>query len=200
MTTGVPQAAGTAAVRVLDGANWDAPAIWKAARYALGRPEAGLVLIPREPLGGMAESIYQVPARRVRGQIGAEDAPAVLSGACRELGLTDEGLREDCTRIASLFFDYFEPATPKFRLEIIDEQPCPKFHCDHVFLRLLCTYCGPPTEYCTPDAQDHAQAFGHGWIGILKGSKHPAHDGVRVLHRSPLLAAGERRLSFALDW
>ena len=190
----------TAGVRVLDGRPWSANATWHSARHALDDPSIGLVLIPRAPMAGLAEAVEGVAARRVRGSIGPGDAPMTLAAACRELGLEHEELWTDCTEMATRFFTHFEPVTPKFRLELIDEQPCPRFHCDHVFVRLLCTHCGPTTEYCTLHAQDSAHAFGHGWIGLLKGSKHPAHDGVRVLHRSPPMAAGDKRLSFALDW
>lgn len=193
----LPKAPG---VHVAARSPWHEDRTWQSAARALEDRRTGLVLIPRVPIEGLEAAVAAAPTRSVRGPISPLDAPETLALACRELGLKSDELWNDCTRIAGLFFRHFQPAASKMRLEIIGGQPCPKFHCDHVFVRLICTYCGPATEYRGRHEQDAAHAFGNGWIGLLKGSKHPCHDGPRILHRSPPMAPGEKRLSFALDW
>ena len=40
------------------------------------------------------------------------------------------------------------------RLEIIERAMCPRFHVDHVGIRMLCTYRGPGTEWLDDEAAD----------------------------------------------
>jgi hypothetical protein len=84
------------------------------------------------------------------------------------------------------------------RLDLTDEQSCPKFHCDNVFVRLVTTYVGPGTEYIEMPAADTVHRAAPGSIVLLKGHRHPTHAD-RVLHRSPPLRPGTRRLSVAID-
>jgi len=84
------------------------------------------------------------------------------------------------------------------RLDLTDEQSCPKFHCDNVFVRLVTTYVGPGTEYIEMPAADTVHRVAPGSIVLLKGHRHPTHAD-RVLHRSPPLRPGTRRLSVAID-
>ena len=84
------------------------------------------------------------------------------------------------------------------RLDLADVQACPKFHSDNVLVRLVTTYVGPGTEYietCRPDVVHRAAP---GSLVFLKGHRHPTHRDA-ILHRSPALARGSRRLSVAID-
>lgn len=108
------------------------------------------------------------------------------------------------------------------RLESMHGQSCPKFHTDHVGLRLLCTYSGPGTEWvadpdvdrtalskAVPDSHTANQSLMRGadsirsvpptWVALLKGERWPGNRGKGVLHRSPPLLAGQARLVLQLD-
>jgi hypothetical protein len=84
------------------------------------------------------------------------------------------------------------------RLDLTDEQSCPKFHCDNVLVRLVTTYVGPGTEYVERHAADTVHRAAPGSLVFLKGHRHPTHSD-RVLHRSPPMRPGTRRLCVAID-
>jgi hypothetical protein len=84
------------------------------------------------------------------------------------------------------------------RLELTDEQSCPKFHCDNVITRLVTTYVGPGTEFRELDTGETVNRAAPGSLVFLKGHRHPTHAD-RVLHRSPPVRAGTRRFSVAID-
>lgn len=98
------------------------------------------------------------------------------------------------------------------RLQVLGNAMCPRFHVDHVPLRLLSTYVGPGSEWLEEGAidrtqlareQPHANAIrqlAEGEVALLKGEKWLGNQGGGLVHRSPALANGERRLILSLDW
>mgnify|MGYP000570713948 CR=1 FL=1 len=44
------------------------------------------------------------------------------------------------------------------------------------------------------------QQISAGQVALLKGEKWQGNEGAGLIHRSPALAAGERRLILTLDW
>lgn len=84
------------------------------------------------------------------------------------------------------------------RLDLTDEQTCPKFHCDNVIVRLVTTYVGPGTELIERHKPEKICRVGPGSLVLLKGHRHPTHAD-RVLHRSPPVRPGTRRFSVAID-
>lgn len=185
----------TGAVRIVTDP-WDSSAAWCEAAARLNEASTGLVLIARPPC---AVDLDAVRGGSVREPVSRATAPQAIVAAAEEIGLRQQVVLEDAGAIAERFFEAFGPESAKMRLEVIAAQPCPKFHWDHVFVRLLCTYAGPSTEYCLPGGEEAPAAFPPGWLGLLKGGRHPAYEGPTVLHRSPPLEGGQRRLSFVLD-
>ncbi len=100
------------------------------------------------------------------------------------------------------------------RLRVLDRAMCPRFHVDRVPLRLVTTYAGPGSQWLAegalararlgdPAAEPPAQAIrtlqaGH--VALLKGERWEGNEHTAIVHRSPPLAAGERRLLLTLDW
>ena len=89
-----------------------------------------------------------------------------------------------------------------FRLKVLPHAMCPRFHTDHVALRLLVTYVGEGTEWlvgqpgagCEPDAFAKLQP---GDVALLKGSAWPEQGSAAIWHRSP--ASMGPRLLLSLD-
>lgn len=89
---------------------------------------------------------------------------------------------------------------------------CPRFHVDHVPLRLLTTYAGAGSEWLEEGRLDRARLqvehapvdnirrLSAGEVAVLKGEKWLGNEGRGLIHRSPLTPAGERRLLLSLDW
>ena len=92
---------------------------------------------------------------------------------------------------------------------------CPRFHVDHVPLRLITSYAGVGSEWLEegamprsrlgqPDAEptDEAviQRLDTGHVALAKGEKWQGNEGRGLIHRSPQPPAGQRRLLLTLDW
>ncbi|NIF18878.1 DUF1826 domain-containing protein [Pantoea sp. Cy-639] len=98
------------------------------------------------------------------------------------------------------------------RLRVLDGAMCPRFHVDHVPLRLLCTYGGVGSEWLEEGvvdrsrlqheqpAVDKVRRLAAGEVALLKGEKWLGNEGAGLIHRSPLTPVGERRLLVSLDW
>lgn len=98
------------------------------------------------------------------------------------------------------------------RLRVLDGAMCPRFHVDHVPLRLLSTYSGAGSEWVEEGAidrqhlasqlppVDNIRQMAPGDVALLKGEKWQGNEGAGVVHRSPQTPAGERRLLLSLDW
>lgn len=91
-----------------------------------------------------------------------------------------------------------------FRLKLLQQAMCPRFHTDHVALRLLVTYFGTGTEWL-PEAPSPGlgrslqmpQQLGAAEVALLKGSAWQGNEAGAIWHRSP--AAATPRLLLSLD-
>jgi hypothetical protein len=101
------------------------------------------------------------------------------------------------------------------RLRSLAKPMCPRFHVDHVPLRLISTYAGVASEWleeggmdrrrlgealAEPRDEDRIQRLQAGWVALAKGEKWSGNEGAGLIHRSPTPAPGERRLLLTLDW
>lgn len=98
------------------------------------------------------------------------------------------------------------------RLRVLDNPMCPRFHVDHVPVRLLCTYAGCGSEWLqgnasdlvrlesVPPTVDDIRRLQAGEVALLKGEKWPGNEGAGLIHRSPASLASKRRLLLSLDW
>ena len=121
--------------------------------------------------------------------------------------------------LAQVYEDLLGAQELGLRLVSSRQPPCPRFHVDRVGVRLICTYCGPGTEFLchedvdrrwlghradgrpdeargllrTPDAVQRMRPFD---IGLLKGETWPGNQGRGVVHRSPPVALSDLRRVF----
>lgn len=101
------------------------------------------------------------------------------------------------------------------RLRSLDKAMCPRFHVDHVPLRLVTTYAGPASQWleewamararlgdamAEPVSRAEIRQMAAGEVGLFKGEKWAGNLGAGIVHRSPLPAPGESRLLLTLDW
>ncbi len=101
------------------------------------------------------------------------------------------------------------------RLRALDKAMCPRFHVDHVPVRLITTYAGIGSQWLEEGVMDRRQLgqpqaeptqsaliqqVNAGEVALLKGEKWQGNEGAGLIHRSPALAPGERRLILTLDW
>lgn len=101
------------------------------------------------------------------------------------------------------------------RLRVLDKAMCPRFHVDHVPIRLITTYAGIGSQWLKEGAMDRSQLgnplaepqdfkniqqINCGDVALLKGERWIGNEGHGLVHRSPQPKRDERRLLLSLDW
>ena len=132
-------------------------------------------------------------------------------------------LVENITELVDMFCCLFDLKRVGLRLVALDRAMCPKFHVDRVPCRLVCTYQGEATEWLPHNQVERAklgrgaegqpdhlsglfedkkqiQKLNSGDVGLLKGEIWQENENAGLVHRSPSLSEGERRLLLTLDF
>lgn len=149
---------------------------------------------------------------------------SALAGVSESLGTTSQkGLSENIAELVDMFCYLFELKRAGLRLRALDRAMCPKFHVDRVPCRLATTYQGVATEWLDHEAVDRSK-LGHGSNGLadhesglfqdttdiqqlqsgdvalLKGELWEGNEHAGLVHRSPTLSGGQKRLLLTLDF
>jgi hypothetical protein len=144
-----------------------------------------------------------------------EDAEPDLTGVAS--GFRDlegyEGFIADLKWLVSAFVCLLGAKRVGVRLRVLDKAMCPRFHVDHVPVRLITTYAGVGSQWLKEGAMDRSQLgqanaephvqiqqLDSGDVALLKGEKWHGNEGFGLIHRSPQPAADQRRLILTLDW
>ena len=131
-------------------------------------------------------------------------------------------LSDDIAELVEMYCYLFDLGKVGLRLTALDKAMCPRFHVDKVPCRLVTTYQGVATEWLPHNVVDRSK-LGHGSEGktdeqsglfsklgdvqqltsgdvaLLKGESWEGNEGAGLVHRSPSMSAGERRLLLTLD-
>lgn len=101
------------------------------------------------------------------------------------------------------------------RLRALDKAMCPRFHVDHVPLRLITSYAGVGSDWLEEGAMPRSglgqpsaepqdarviRRLDSGHVALAKGEKWQGNEGRGLIHRSPQPPVGQRRLLLTLDW
>jgi hypothetical protein len=109
------------------------------------------------------------------------------------------------------------------RLTMLDQAMCPRFHVDKVPCRLVCTYHGVATEWLPHDKADRSKLgkgnnglvdeesgiyqtqndinqLNTGEVAMLKGELWQGNGNAGLIHRSPQVFEGNKRLLLTLDF
>lgn len=127
-------------------------------------------------------------------------------------------LVDDIATIAEAMAFLFETRTIGLRLRLLDGAMCPRFHCDNLPVRLVTTYVGPGSEWLPEDAINRqglgaphpdkpeiatdgaaVRRLSPGDIGLIKGSGWIGSEKRGLVHRSPALESGSKRLLMSID-
>jgi len=138
-------------------------------------------------------------------------------------GTNQQELHEDVAELVNMFCDLFGLKQAGLRFTVLDRAMCPRFHTDKIPCRLVTTYHGIATEWLPHQAADRKkqgtgnngkpddqsglysknsdiQQLSCGDVALLKGENWEGNENVGLIHRSPAVAAGERRLLLTLDF
>lgn len=167
--------------------------------------------------GRLLLSLNEPLAESLSLEMPSDDAEPNLHGLAS--GFSDlegyEGFIADVSWLVSAFACLLGARRIGLRLRVLDKAMCPRFHVDHVPVRLITTYAGIGSQWLKegvmdrrqlgkPDAepQDDSliQQITSGEVALLKGEKWHGNEGFGLIHRSPQPAPGERRLILTLDW
>ena len=165
----------------------------------------------------MVLSMNQSLAESLVVDLPEEDSQPVLNGLAA--GFNDvqghEGFLADIAWLVSAFACLLGAKRVGLRLRTLDKAMCPRFHVDHVPVRLVTTYAGAGTQWLKEGAMDRRrlaqpeaeprdarqiQQFRSGDVALLKGERWQGNEGFGLIHRSPEPVSGERRLILTLDW
>jgi len=142
-----------------------------------------------------------------------------------ELGDTPEAhiLSKDISLLVDMFCYLFDLKRAGIRLNTLEKAMCPRFHVDKVPCRLVTTYRGSTTEWLPNIYADRNQLGIHnsensdkksglyktsnniyqsdeGDVSLLKGELWIGNKGSGLIHRSPQVVNGEKRLFMSFDF
>jgi hypothetical protein len=132
-------------------------------------------------------------------------------------------LRNDIALLVDMFCCLFELKGAGLRVTILEQAMCPRFHFDRIPCRLVTTYQGAGTQWLQNDVIDRSKLgagnqgksdeqsglfkqlsdinqLTQGDVALLKGEHWFENEGAGLVHRSPPVIAGERRLLLTLDF
>ena len=131
-------------------------------------------------------------------------------------------LANDICELVDMFCFLFDVNLSGLRLRSLEQPMCPRFHVDHVTCRLITTYRGPTTQWLPHKGTDRSKLgrgnggrpdessglFQHqsdinqaltGDVLLLKGERWQGNEGTGLVHRSPKIPDGGKRLLLTLD-
>ena len=129
----------------------------------------------------------------------------------------------DIALLVDMFCCLFDLTHAGLRLTVLDSPMCPRFHVDRIPCRLVTTYQGIATEWLNHDVIDRTKLgagnqgktdeesglfnslhninrLNKGDVALLKGENWNDNEGAGLVHRSPNVSFGERRLLLTLDF
>ncbi|MFO1011583.1 MAG: DUF1826 domain-containing protein [Planctomycetota bacterium] len=174
------------------------------------------VVLARHPDLALRESAARFARRGSAHSVFRHDlADIAPNSIARELEVSaTEALAADLALWCEVVGDLTACEAVGVRLACTGHAMCPRFHVDRVLLRVVCTYSGPGTELVDgpgvpldwrPGADESAVDAQHVvralpmQVVLLKGEAWAGNEGAGVLHRSPAVPPGERRLVLTID-
>lgn len=132
-------------------------------------------------------------------------------------------LSNDIALLVDMFCCLFDLKGAGLRLSVLDRAMCPRFHIDRIPCRLVTTYEGIATQWLNHDVIDRTKLgagnqgktdeqsglftsvkdinqLTEGDVALLKGENWDETKGAGLVHRSPPVSVGERRLLLTLDF
>ena len=141
-----------------------------------------------------------------------------------ELGPTYfEPLAEDIAALVEMFCSLLGVPQALVRMTVLRHSMCPKFHVDQVPCRLITSYQGVGTQWLANknvnrdklgagsagkldresgvyEKERDIQKIAIGDVALLKGEAWQGNQNAGLVHRSPALPAGEKRLLLTIDY
>lgn len=178
--------------------------------------------LPADFVQAVSEDIARKPIISTTVQVSADsvekDIESIADDRCYG-GL----LRGYIAETIDMFCVLFDAPKVGLRLSTLNEAMCPRFHVDRVPCRLVTTFSGAGTDWLPHDDVNRTK-LGHGSEGksdetsglfsdplaiqslqcgdvaLFKGETWEGNEGAGLVHRSPMIKAGDVRLLLTLDF
>jgi hypothetical protein len=164
--------------------------------------DADIVIMPQKLSLDLENHVRNAACGEERSVLDRHQASQQVWQSLQSMGIECPQLVTPMVEAIDVFAETFERQSVELRLELTDQQSCPKFHCDNVYVRMLVTFFGPTTEFIDLSEPHRIHRAPLNSLVFLKGHQHPTY-GDRVLHRSPEFSVGEKRLCMIVnfcDW
>lgn len=186
--------------------------------------EVNMAVWQRRLTATLADSITGFLTEKPRFKASMTVSPeSALAGISESLGDDMKELSDNIAELVDMFCCLFDLKRVGLRLTVIDSAMCPKFHVDNVPCRLITTFQGAGTEWLSQAVVDRSklgrgsqgqldnesgiyqdqqeiQQISAGDVALLKGEHWEGNQEAGIVHRSPRVASGERRLVLTLDF
>jgi len=176
-----------------------------------------------EALSNAAEQLlFERPMLQISRSVSPDNAYDILIDSL-DAAAEPAALAADIAELAGMFCCLFDLKCAGLRLTALGHAMCPRFHVDRVPCRLVTTYLGRATQWLAhdrvdrsklgsgsggrPDEQsglfsgaDDVRQIRQGAVALLKGESWAGNEEAGLVHRSPQINAGARRLLLTLDF
>lgn len=176
-------------------------------------PEVNLVIWQRQPdpaiqaysewLAASLETAGMPTFSQLQTVVEPAELPALLAQRLPDAAGKPEFIA-DLQLLSQMLTCLMDCSAVGFRLKLLPQPMCPRFHTDHVALRLLVTYSGAGTEWLNAAQssvmerqQQRPQQLKPAEVALLKGSAWQGNQAGAIWHRSPATSAP--RLLLSLD-
>lgn len=186
--------------------------------------ETNIVIWRRELSATLSESIKSFLDLNSGFQVAMVVTPETAYSLVNEklADFRQDELCKNIDELVGMFCSLLEVQRVGLRLANLDRAMCPKFHVDKVPCRMVTTFQGLATEWLPHESvnreklglgsngktdsqsgifncKEEIQHLHSGDVALLKGELWEDNENAGLVHRSPALPAGQRRLILTLD-
>jgi hypothetical protein len=174
-------------------------------------------ILPPDLVLALQRHLQECHSIRLSLSLSPEDAEEALKASLSKVSCGAD-LAKILAELVEMFCCLFDLERAGLRLTTLDQAMCPKFHVDKVPCRLVTTLTGPGTEWLPNDVlnrdglgagAEHFKLYDDdrdiqqmtlGDVALIKGERWVGNENRGVVHRSPSVKPGEKRLLMTLDF
>ncbi len=174
-------------------------------------------ILPPDLVLALQQHLQKSHSIRLSLSLSPKDAAETLKAALSPVSCSAD-LANMLADMVEMFCCLFDLERAGLRLTTLEGAMCPKFHVDKVPCRLVTTLTGPGTEWLPNDVlnrdglgagAEHFKLYDDdrdiqqmtlGDVALIKGERWIGNENRGVVHRSPSVKPGEKRLLMTLDF
>ena len=174
-------------------------------------------ILPPDLVMALQQHLREKSSIKLSLSLSPKDAAKELEKHLSQVSCSTD-LANALAELVEMFCCLFDLERAGLRLTTLDKAMCPKFHVDKVPCRLVTTLTGPGTQWLPNDLLNRdglgagsahfrlyeddrdIQQMKLGDVALLKGERWIGNENRGIVHRSPPVGSGEKRLLLTLDF